>query len=305
MYAANTANTPPVSGWSTSATVGGLAENRTYYVFAKVAGGMNYEDAYSTGVSMQTTAKTDILTILNWRINTGDESGSGTDGHVSGYALYCDDTSSGSTIFDTNDYNDFEQYGDQTYYVGIYEDPWMIKGVHIENSGSNWLCDFIELTIGVNKKPAYQFTISKWMKNGESDDKTTDAALPGFRRVITSTGDFDSWGGEYTIEGSSTGTIAYTFNGTVTDQNYGTFVAYDKDDAPTISVSLPEADEAEYGSCFTYDNYGLTIDKSALYAKMTQLGVTQLVFTAKLSFPTRSTTPATAVTTKTITINKP
>jgi uncharacterized repeat protein (TIGR02543 family) len=300
MYAASTSNTPPTDGWTTSTTVSGLSESRSYYVFAKVAGGTNYFDAYSTGVLMQTTAKAGTSSVTTWWIKTGTDGEGGTSADVDGRILFYDGSESSWQDFGGHG-NDFEAGDYDDYYVTIYREPWMVKGINIDigKGGFNpsWRCKYVDLYVGGVHS---NINVDADHYNEDFSKETT-----AFQRVITGAGGFDSWSGEYAINSESAGQITFAYDGTVTDKNYGTFNAYAKDDAPSISVSLPEAYEAEYGSCFTYSNYDLIINEVALYAKMTHLGVTQLVFTAKLSFPTRSTTTATAVVTKTITINRP
>lgn len=299
VYAANTVNTAPASGWTTSATISGLSQNTAYYVFARVVGGNNYEDANSSGAVMRTGVKASTSRLTRWYIKTGTSSGAGTDGDVKGKVLFADGSETSRTHFDGNG-NDFENGDEDCYELTISRDPWMISGINIgkEDGGTKWQCasvDFYALALtGIYHN--YKFNIDTWFEDGYSDYHTED-----FKRVISSAGSFSEWGGEVTVDSSSDGNISFNYDGSVIDKLNGAYNSYEKDDAPIISVS-PSSDE--YGQCYTYSNYNFTLDKKAIFEKMSEYGDKQIVLTIRLSFPTRSTKSDTATITRTLRINR-
>jgi hypothetical protein len=135
--------------------------------------------------------------------------------------------------------------------------------------------------------------VNAWFDNAYGDYYTD-----GFKRNITSTGGFATWGGTYGVSNSSADNIEYSFDGNITDQ-YGTYNAFAHYDAPVIDV---QTSQEGYADCFSYKVNSFTIDKAALYEKMVDNGDDQLVFTISLNFDSRSAN--TTQFTKTVIINR-
>ena len=297
-YAASTTTIAPASGWSKSLSIVNLYSVGDYYLFARVTEGNNYLSATSaaSAVTVKIEQPLDLIN-RSWTVGvqTGTDSGAGTGAKVEivfnyivgGYSLDWHELDSSE--------NDFENGDFRNYTVNETKDPWILKGFDIGNdgggAGSNWQCSYAELSVdgfGPVKIP-----VNAWFDNAYGDYYTD-----GFKRNITSTGGFDIWGGTYDVSSSSAGNIAYSFDGNITDQ-YGTYNAYAHYDAPVINV---DTSEPGYSDCFSYKVNSFTIDKAALYEKMTENGDDQLVFTISLNFDSRSAN--TTQFTKTVIINR-
>ncbi|MFA9397592.1 MAG: InlB B-repeat-containing protein [Clostridiaceae bacterium] len=271
-----------------------MGSNTNYYVFARVSEGENYLAA--TSILPSGTLKTGTVTPNSSAtyyvgVKTANVDHAGTDAKVEIQFLYHDGTASSDIRLDSSA-DDFERNSERTYTVSNSKDPWMIKGINIGNDGdgsaSGWLCEYVNLT-GFGK--TVRFDINEWF-----DDDYSNFYTDAYKRNITAIGDFDNWGGTYNIDSNSTGDIAYTYNGNVTDQ-YGTYNALAHDDIPEIDVT---PSQSGYYDCFTYSINSFTIDKAALYKKMLQRGDDKFEFTVTMNFNSRSASVSEF--TKTVTI---
>jgi uncharacterized repeat protein (TIGR02543 family) len=280
-YAASKTATAPASGWSKSLSIANLYSLGDYYLFARVTEGNNYLSATSAA-SAGTVKIEHSHDLINrtWtvKVKTGDESGAGTGAKiemlfnyiVGGYGPWQDLGCNGSN---------YERDTDKTTVLTETRDPWMLQGICIGNDGaklgSNWLCSWVDLSIG--SFGPVNIPVNEWI-----DDEYLDYYTTAFKRNITLSW---NWGGDYITDSSSTDKIQYSFDGNITDQ-YGTYNAYAHYDAPVINV---QTSQAAYTDCYAYNATSFTIDKKALYEKMTENGDDQLTFTIKLQFDPRST----------------
>ncbi len=296
-YAASTTTTVPTSGWSKSLSIVNLYAVADYYLFARVTEGNNYLLATSPASAVTVRVTTPLaLTNRSWMVGvqTGTDSGAGTDAKVEILFNYSDSGLGTDWHELDSSANDFENGDFRDYTVNEMKDPWMLQGINIGGKGSNkWQCSYVNLSIG--SIGPVKIPVNTWFLDSRGDYYTT-----GFKRNITSVGGFDPWGGNYIVNSSSADKIVYNFDGNITDQ-YGTYNVYEHYDAPVIDVQT----KSGYSDCYSYNVNSFTIDKKALYEKMTKNGDAQLTFTIKLQFDPRSANNTDAAQfTKTVTITR-
>jgi uncharacterized repeat protein (TIGR02543 family) len=306
-YAVSTAAAVPSTGWSACQSFINLTANKLYYVFARVSAGANYLAATCTAGRTATTgagavaigASADNFVYYNGYVKTSNVDSAGTDsGNICLSFYYADGNSTSYMALSPN--NDMEKNSLWAFTVKGYKDSWMISKVYIENLdkgiGSGWNGEYIDIRPYTGASYLRINMNNQWFTTG--DGLVHSYTVSGFKRTITSFGDFASWGGTYAVNSSASGKIDYTYNGTVTDQ-YGTYNAFAHEDSPQLSVT---SSLSGYDGCFTYSMNALSFYKSALYQKMAADNVNQVVFTVKLTFNSRSSN--TLETVRTVTINR-
>ncbi len=306
-YAVSTTATIPTTGWTTGRSFVNLIANRLYYVFSRVSEGTNYLAANSAGRTATTGAKVaaqgsaaDGYVYYSGIIETADVSNAGTDaGNIVMKFKYRDDSESAVNVMSPD--NDMERGTDTNYTIKSNRDPWMVSQFGIANLGkgsyAGWHGGYLYYTPYPGSSVRI-VSVSAWYDDNYGTYTWLTIIGSRFKRTITAFGDFADWGGSYTVDSAASGTIDFTYNGNVTDQ-YGTYNALAHEDSPQLSVI---SSLAGYDECFSYSMNSLSIDKAALYQKMAENNVAQIVLTAGLTVDARSSNTAGPV--NTITINR-
>ncbi|MEG1972776.1 MAG: hypothetical protein RR315_06405, partial [Oscillospiraceae bacterium] len=129
--------------------------------------------------------------------------------------------------------------------------------------------------------------------NGTNTHRFAPAEM--FKRKITATGSFASWGGEYMLDKTSKGTITYAYDGMITDHYDAPtmYTPYLDENGKQISrkVNLSITGNMEipiphpYLDLVSYSNYGVSIDEAALYDRMGDREETSVRFSFVLGVP--------------------
>ncbi|NLV22553.1 MAG: hypothetical protein GXY49_11285, partial [Syntrophomonadaceae bacterium] len=328
-YAVSTTQGVPSSGWQASRAIMNLAQGN-YYIFARVQEGENYlatsNAAQATSaVAVEGIDVTDTMGYNTYmQIKTSNIDNAGTDSVIKGRYYYLDGTASDLTHFDL-DGNDFEQGDEDSYLVeGPKRVPWMITELEIDytrdGTKPGWHCEYVQPFANILKYvPPFSFpekrvegspiSVEQWFGAEDHDQKHVvwTGSTGSMKRVITDVGNFEDISAAFNLNGATTGSYTFTYDGKVLDQ-YGyrfinnsfeadTYNAYDYMDAPALSI---QASKKAYASCLDFTINSFTIDQEALYAAMREQGDSEITLTATLQFPERSTTAGTATWTKTI-----
>ena len=299
-YAVSTTGGATELAWTTSLSTVNLYRKGDYHLYSRVLEGENYLATTNSAASVNTVKVENPIELVdrNWtiKVKTADKSGAGTGAKIEllfnylfvGYGPWQD--------LGCNGHN-FERNDLTTVNLTERMDPWLIKGINIGNDGahaaSDWKCSYIDFYIG--SFGAVRVDVNRWFDK-EREDYYTSA----FKRKITSVGDFDGWGGSYDIDSESAGNIEYSFDGNITDQ-YGTYNVYSHYDSPVINVDVSQIG---YSDCFLYKVNSFSVDKEALYERMTKNNDDELEFTITLKFDSRSTNPLTSEFTKKVSIKR-
>jgi uncharacterized repeat protein (TIGR02543 family) len=295
------------SVWTTSLTMSNLqALNELsisiihYKIYAKIAGGRNYNDLVSEPlVGTTEEEKEKVYHNMSLAVKTSDKKDAGTDAKI--YATFVNYDNNFRLRLDSGA-NDFGRNSLRTYKVSGKFNIWMLYEIGLDLDKhvawtDGWHGEYMDVVI--DETELSRFTIDRWLD--EKDGKEVSYSLNGaFKRNITDLGSFETWLGTYDIDSSSSDKLTFSYDGTITDQ-YGTYNAYDFSDAPIITVER----DMKYRDAISYSNNGLEIDKQKLYAEMLKNNEDTITLNISLKFNPRSTNNIDAsMFTKTIIINR-